>query len=438
MGPGFEPQRGHSMKRDEQAQLEKIIAERTGELQKTHEETLKLLHFLQAENEKRKKSEIALNKAVSDLRESELKFKTILNFSPNGILLIDLKGKIQEVSEIGIELLGANSKHEIIKKHFLHFVSNSSKQIIKDIINLTLSEGLTQENEFNFVKLDGKQVLGNVSTALIQDSDGKPSSYVIVFNDISQRKKQQLNQIHADRMANLGQMASGMSHEINQPLNIISMIMDKMLYDAKKGTSVDVAYINERADKIFENLTRIRNIIDHIRVFSRNQFDYIPAAFNINKGIENTLSMFREQFKHLGIEMQVSLSDRLPNLKGNIYQFEQVILNLLNNAKDAVLDRKDREIKGFIPKIDIATFMTGNKLHIEVVDNGVGIEADKIHEIMIPFFSTKEEGKGTGLGLSISYQIIKELGGEIYVESSSMSHTKFSLIFITDDHGNIG
>jgi len=426
------------MKRDEQAQLENIIAERTSELQKTHEETLKLLHFLQAENEKRKKSEIALNKAVSDLRESELKFKTILNFSPNGILLIDLKGKIQEVSEIGIELLGANSKHEIIKKHFLHFVSNSSKQIIKDIINLTLSEGLTQENEFNFVKLDGKQVLGNVSTALIQDSDGKPSSYVIVFNDISQRKKQQLNQIHADRMANLGQMASGMSHEINQPLNIISMIMDKMLYDAKKGTSVDVAYINERADKIFENLTRIRNIIDHIRVFSRNQFDYIPAAFNINKGIENTLSMFREQFKHLGIEMQVSLSDRLPNLKGNIYQFEQVILNLLNNAKDAVLDRKDREIKGFIPKIDIATFMTGNKLHIEVVDNGVGIEADKIHEIMIPFFSTKEEGKGTGLGLSISYQIIKELGGEIYVESSSMSHTKFSLIFITDDHGNIG
>lgn len=438
MGPGFEPQRGHSMKRDEQAQLEKIIAERTGELQKTHEETLKLLHFLQAENEKRKKSEIALNKAVSDLRESELKFKTILNFSPNGILLIDLKGKIQEVSEIGIELLGANSKHEIIKKHFLHFVSNSSKQIIKDIINSTLSEGLTQENEFNFVRLDGKQVLGNVSTALIQDSDGKPSSYVVVFNDISQRKKQQLNQIHADRMANLGQMASGMSHEINQPLNIISMIMDKMLYDAKKGTSVDVAYINERADKIFENLTRIRNIIDHIRVFSRNQFDYIPAAFNINKGIENTLSMFREQFKHLGIEMQVSLSDRLPNLKGNIYQFEQVILNLLNNAKDAVLDRKDREIKGFIPKIDIATFMTGNKLHIEVVDNGVGIEADKIHEIMIPFFSTKEEGKGTGLGLSISYQIIKELGGEIYVESSSMSHTKFSLIFITDDHGNTG
>ena len=424
------------MRQDEQVQLEKIIAERTSELQKTHEETLKLLHFLQIENEKRKQSEIALKKAVSDLRESEQKFKTILNFSPSGILLIDLKGKIKEISEIGIELLGASSRQEITGKHFLHFFSKNSKQIIKNIISLTISEGLTQENELILVKLDGKQMLGSVSTALIQDSDGKPSSYVVVFNDISQRKKQQLNQIHADRMANLGQMASGMSHEINQPLNIISMIMDKMLYDAKKGNTVNIAYINERADKIFENLTRIRNIIDHIRVFYRNQFDYIPTAFSINKGIENALSMFQEQFKHMGIAMYVSLSKPLPNLNGNIYQFEQVIMNMLSNAKDAVLDRKALESEDFIPKINIKTYKKRNRVHVEIIDNGVGIEEDKINEIMIPFFSTKEEGKGTGLGLSISYQIVKDMGGKIHVESSTMSYTKFSLIFITNDNGN--
>jgi PAS domain S-box-containing protein len=426
------------MRPDEQVQLEKIIAERTSELQKTHEETLKLLHFLQVENEKRKQSEIALKKAVSDLRESEQKFKTILNFSPSGILLIDLKGKIREISEIGIELLAANSKQEIIGKHFFRFFSKNSKQTIKNITSLTISEGVSQENELNIIKLDGKQMLGSVSAALIQDSEGKPSSYVVVFNDISQRKKQQLNQIHADRMANLGQMASGMSHEINQPLNIVSMIMDKMLYDANKGTTVDIAYINERADKIFENLTRIRNIIDHIRVFSRNQFDYIPTTFDINKGIENAITMFREQFKHMGITMHVSLSGQLPNLYGNIYQFEQVIMNLLGNAKDAVLDRKALEGEDFIPKIDIKTYKNRNKLFVEIIDNGVGIEEDKINEIMIPFFSTKEEGKGTGLGLSISYQIVKDMGGEIRVESNTMSYTKFSLIFIVNDNGKNG
>ena len=125
------------------------------------------------------------------MRESEQKFKTILNFSPNGIVLIDLEGKIREISEIGVELLGANSKQEILEKHYLHFTSETSensKQIIKNIINLTISEGLTQENELYLVKLDGKQMLGNISTALIQYSDGKPSSYVVVFNDISQRK----------------------------------------------------------------------------------------------------------------------------------------------------------------------------------------------------------------------------------------------------------
>ena len=426
------------MRQDEQMQLEKIIAERTSELQKTHEETLKLLHFLQIENEKRKQSEIALKKAMSNLRESEQKFKTILNFSPRGILLIDLQGKIREISEIGIELLGAVSKQEIIGKHFLRFFSGNSIQTIKNITSLTISEGVSQENELNIIKLDGKQMLGSVNTALIQDPEGKPLSYVIIFNDISQRKKQQLNQIHADRMANLGQMASGMSHEINQPLNIISMIMDKMLYDAKKGTTVDVAYINERADKIFENLTRIRNIIDHIRVFSRNQFDYIPTAFSVNKSIENTISMFREQFKHMGIAMHTSLSKQLPDLNGNIYQFEQVIMNLLGNAKDAVLDRKALENKDFVPTININTYKDRNGIHVEVIDNGIGIEKDKINEIMIPFFSTKEEGKGTGLGLSISYQIVKDMGGNIYVESSTMSHTKFSLIFITNDDGNSG
>ena len=148
--------------------------------------------------------------------------------------------------------------------------------------------------------------------------------------------------------------------------------------------------------------------------------------------------MFREQFKHMGIAMHVSLSKQLPSLTGNIYQFEQVIMNLLNNAKDAVLERKALEDEDFVPEIDIKTFKKRNRIHVEIIDNGVGVEEDKINEIMIPFFSTKEEGKGTGLGLSISYQIVKDMGGEIHIKSSTMSHTKFSLIFITNDNGDNG
>lgn len=417
------------MKTTNQNQLENIIDERTAELRQTHEETLKLLHSLQAEIEKRKQSEKALHKALEALQESESKLRTMLNFSPDGVLHIDFNGIIGEVSDIAIDILGANKKDDIINQHLSTFIPEQAQTIIQEILDITIAEGLSQDNELNITKLNGEQTLIEFNTALIQDSNGNPNSIIVAFRDISTRSKQQINQIHADRMANLGQMASGMSHEINQPLNIISMIMDKMLYDVEKGVEPDKQYLQERIDKVFENLIRIRNIIDHIQVFSRNQINYIPTAFNINKGIENSLSFTREQLRNLAIELRCSLTDDLPDWKGNIYQFEHAILNLINNAKDAVIERKRIENSEYVPNIHIKTYMHQKTIYVKIKDNGIGIDSDKIDEIMLPFFSTKEEGKGTGMGLAICYQIIKEMKGVISVESQKFSHTTFTIIF---------
>lgn len=394
--------------------------------------------FLDLYNQKQKilKDAILLRNTTEQLREvnlelqkSEQKFRTMVNASPDGVLFVDLKGIIREISEIGYELLGGNSKEELIGCQVLRFVSPGSIKIIRNILTNTLTEGLTQDAELNLVKLNGTHFLGEISTTLIQHTDGSPLSFIIVVRDISQRKKIQAKQIHADRMANLGQMAAGMAHEINQPLNIISMVMDKILYEADKTETIDVAYLKNKSNKIFDNLTRIRNIIDHIRVFSRNQFEYIPIAFSINKSIENAVSMIMEQFKHLGIDLRMNLSDEIPEVTGNTYQFEQVIINLLTNAKDAVIERKKLEDESFIPQISVATGMDGDLLIATIHDNGTGIEKEYLNDIMLPFFSTKEEGKGTGLGLSISYQIIKDMGGVIDVESMSMCMTDIKIIF---------
>ncbi|MDD2284014.1 MAG: response regulator [Paludibacter sp.] len=370
-----------------------------------------------------------LKEANLALQKSEQKFRSMVNASPDGVIFIDLKGRIREISDIGTELLGANSKEELLGMHILRFISPGSLKTIKDIAQNTISEGLTQDVELNLVKLNGTHFLAEISTTLIQNSDGSPLSYNTVVRDISQRKKMQAIQIHADRMANLGQMAAGMAHEINQPLNIISMVMDKILFDAEKMDFIDVPYMKNKSSKIFENLTRIRNIIDHIRVFSRNQFEYIPIAFNINKSIENAVSMIMEQFKHLGISLDTYLSDDIPDVVGNTYQFEQVIINLLTNAKDAVMEKKMLGDESYIPHISINTFVNLNMLIAEITDNGTGINDEIINNIMLPFFSTKEEGKGTGLGLSISYQIIKDMGGIIEVVSSKMTMTKIRLVF---------
>jgi len=370
-----------------------------------------------------------LKEANTALLKSEQKFKTIVNSLPDGVLLVDMKGIIIEVSDIGIELIGANDKNELSGKHIQYFVSTDSYLLIKKIMQDTIAEGFTQGNELNIIKLNGTSFLGEISTTLIQNIDGSPLSFIIVVRDISQRKKMQAIQIHADRMANLGQMAAGMAHEINQPLNIISMVLDKILFEAEKNTTLDISYLKSKSNKIFDNLTRIRNIIDHIRVFSRNQFEYIPIAFSINKSIQNAISMFFEQFRHLGINMNVNLNEEIPDLTGNTYQFEQVIINLLTNAKDAVMEKKILADTSYLPEININTFIDKQLLIIEITDNGTGIDDEYINDIMLPFYSTKEEGKGTGLGLSISYQIIKDMGGTIEVESTKMTKTTIKLIF---------
>lgn len=364
-------------------------------------------------------------KNAIELKENEEKYRTMINASPDGVVLIDLSGKIKEVSEIGIELFGANNREDILGKQIDNFVAEHSDELIHS----TLTNGLAQNIELKLRKIDQSLFLGEISANLIQGTDGSPLSILIVARDISQRKKLQANQIHADRMASLGQMAAGMAHEINQPLNIISMVMDKLLFEANKNKQVDLGMLNEKSNKVFENLTRIRNIIDHIRVFSRSNVDYIPIAFNINMSIENAISMISEQFKHFGIKLNLQLDEQIPQLVGNTYQFEQVIINLLNNAKDAIKERKSQEDGYTDYSIDLKTSMADNHLIIEVKDNGMGIREEDINNILLPFFSTKEEGKGTGLGLSICYQIIKDMGGIIEISSIRSKQTIVKLIF---------
>ncbi|GAB1415827.1 hypothetical protein MASR2M117_12330 [Paludibacter sp.] len=367
--------------------------------------------------------------AKNKAEENEKKYKTIANESPNGVILVDLQGRIKEISDLGALLLGASSKESLIGETVLKFVDEVSLQTVRTIVQNTTSDGFTQDNELTLVKQNNERFLGDVSTTLIQNNDGAPTSFIIVVRDISHQKKSQAMQIHADRMANLGEMAAGMAHEINQPLNIISMVMDKMIYDSEKINVVDKDYLTEKANKVFDNLTRIRNIIDHIRVFSRYQLDYIPIDFNLNKSIENAAFLFNEQFKHLDISFKLKLQDDLPEINGNIYQFEQVIINLLSNAKDAVMEKKNMNNQDYLPKICIFSQTTNDKIIIEVADNGIGIDEKDIKNLMLPFYSTKDEGKGTGLGLSISYKIIHEMGGFFDITSIKMKETRVKIIF---------
>jgi len=363
------------------------------------------------------------------IRVSEEKYKTMLNASPDGILLIDLQGKITEASEIGLELFGSDDRDDLVGKNISLFIPDDERDTIKEIFERTMNEGLVQNIGLKIRKKTNLLFAAEISVTLIQDPHGVPLSYMVIIRDISQRKKMETKQMHADRMASLGEMASGIAHEINQPLNIISMVMDKILFESSKTETIDIEFFKSKANKIFENITRIRNIIDHIRAFSRSHDDYILTDFDINASIGNAISMIMEQFKHLGIMLNLKLEKQIPQILGNTFKFEQVIVNLLINAKDAVIEKKNITEEAVEMIVEIRSYQENRTLIVEINDNGIGISNDDIHNIMLPFYTTKEEGKGTGLGLSICYQIIKEMKGTIDIASDKYNGTKIKLVF---------
>lgn len=365
--------------------------------------------------------------AEQALKTSEEKYRTTLNASPDGILFIDLKGIITDISEIGLELFGAYIRDDLVGKHFFRFLPPEEKNTIREISKKTMNEGIALNIEVKTRKRNNSIFLNETSTTLIQGPNGIPLSFMVVIRDISQRKKIEAARIHADRMANLGEMASGIAHEINQPLNVISLIMDKILFVSANAETIDIGFFKNKSDKIFQNITRIRNIIDHIRAFSRSHYDYILTAFDINLSIENAITMISEQYIYLAINLDIQLEEQIPQISGNTYKFEQVILNLLANAKEAVIEKKGKQKEYFDMVVGIRSYQENQFIIVEVTDNGIGIGNNDINNIILPFYTTKDEGKGTGLGLPICYQIITEMGGTLEITSNIFHGTKIKI-----------
>lgn len=374
-----------------------------------------------------------LKKAQMALIESEELYHSLLKTSPDGIIITDLEGKIIEASDVAEELAGC--KTIIEGMHFLDFIPDKSQNDLTKICKTTLTHGMIQNFEIALKRIDQTEFFGEISTTQIKGNDGEIKAFMSVIRDISERKLFEKQLRHTERMTGIGELATGMAHEINQPLNTISLIIDNIVYSIDAKTITE-DYLKTKIDKVFDNITRIKKIIDHVRTFSRDQDDFALTDFEINASINNCISMISEQFSHKEIDLIFHPFNNIPTLTGNAYRFEQVILNMLVNAKDAIEEKKKRNYSKFKKRVEISTALQNNIIVVEIKDNGIGISQENIDKVLLPFFTTKEPGKGTGLGLSISYGIIKELGGEIEIQSNPKTGTTISLKIPIQDFTN--
>jgi len=407
-------------KKQEKERLTALVDLQTHELKLTHTATLNLLEDINSENEARKKSEQAL-------KESEALFSGIFYSSPIPVSLSEFSSeKWIAVNEAFLKVTEF-SRDEIIGHTFSEINLWKNLKDREVLRRNLLKEGHVSNFE---VKINKKYSGLGVILISVEKVELAGQPYLLIIGtEITERIKAQAKQFHADRMTKLGEMASGIAHEINQPLNIISLVMDKILLISEGKETIDSSFFKENSFKIFDNIDRIKNIIDHIRAFSSNHDDYILTAFDINFSIENAVSLIIDQFKQLSINLNLDLEKPIPKIVGNTYKFEQVIVNLLSNARDAVVERKRKNVETFDMTVGIKSFVENELLIVEVTDNGIGIRNEDINNVILPFYTTKDTGKGTGLGLSICYQIIHEINGRMEITSDQMNETKIKILF---------
>jgi len=227
------------------------------------------------------------------------------------------------------------------------------------------------------------------------------------------RSQQQLTQ--SAKMATLGEMATGLAHEINQPLNVMRMAIVNVLKRLGNG-DVQIDYLTDKLNRIDAQVQRAAKVVDHMRVFGRRS-EVEQQLFNPASAIEGTLSLLAEGMRGKGVDLRISETGFSVQVRGYVDQLEQVLINLMVNARDALLGKREKDAS-FKPWISIYAERDESKVRLWVEDNGGGIDPRLLERIFEPFFTTKPVGVGTGLGLSVSYGIIENMGGHLSVRNS--------------------
>ncbi|UCD58832.1 MAG: PAS domain S-box protein, partial [Candidatus Hydrogenedentota bacterium] len=346
------------------------------------------------------------------LKESEKKYRNLVEESGNIVCVIQ-DGHLKFLNKVGLERSGY-TKEELYSDDFdlLRLIHPDDHQVVAETLAMLSQEHfVSQRIEVRAVSKQGN-IFDFILTGTSLTYQGKPAVMGVLV-DITEKKRLQEQLVQSEKLASIGQLVSGVAHELNNPLSAI-MGYSQLLSETKELPQKE----RDNAQKIFESSERCKRIIQNLLSFARKQ-ELRRAEVNINDVLEKTIELREYDLRSRNIEVHRNYQANLKTTVGDSQQLQSVFLNLINNACDAMCAESRKGI------LKINTRTQGENIIVEFLDDGPGIPPESRDKVFDPFFTTKDVRKGTGLGLSISYGIVEEHGGKLFLDKSYDGGAKF-------------
>ena len=346
------------------------------------------------------------------LVETEALYRQLINSSTDAIISTNRDGIIVVFNPGAEELLGYR-REEVVGQ--VVTILYESEERAKEVMR-RMHEGGGRVAGFETIlrAKDGSHIPVLISASILYDEEGEESGTVGFNKDLRERKRAKEQLIRSDKLAALGKLTAGVSHEILNPLNIITMSLQLMTSDPETPPEIvrQLRVLDEQAQ-------RINRITQELLYFAR-QREPERRWIDVNQTLRRTLSLFEKELRLQNVAVELKLSEELEDVLADQDQLLQVVLNLLTNARDAMPGGGRLILSTEVVEADGQRFV-----EVRVEDTGPGIPPEHMEKLFDPFFTTKGEGEGTGIGLSICHGIVEAHGGSIRVESELGRGTTF-------------
>ena len=347
-------------------------------------------------------------RAQDTLSRSEARYRNLVESASDAIVTLDANGRFTTVNHAA-EIISGYRREELVGQWFAPMLSDD--ELPKALAHFQKAlAGETGLFETQFYRKDGEGRTISVTYSTPQ----RDEEVLCLIRDVTDQKMLQEQLIQSEKMSAIGQLVSGVAHELNNPLAGISAFAQLLLAEKRFPPDQRTA-----AETIYSEARRASRIVQNLLTFARqHKAEKGPAA--INQVLDDTLELRGYELRVRGIDVRREYDEALPDTMGDAHQLQQVFLNLITNAEQAM-----ERAEGRHHRLTVRTRRSGDAIRIEIEDSGSGVPANLLERIFNPFFTTKPTGHGTGLGLSISLGIVREHEGRIWAENAPQGGARF-------------